>query len=253
MSLPPLSNDPSVCALRVAGLRFSYSDRPDVLQGITLHLQPGEQVGLIGPNGSGKTTFFLALCGVLKPTAGDILLFGRTVTVGGFSAEIGMVFQNPNDQLFCPSVREDVAFGPVNMGLPPAEVAARVSAALAATGSLHLIDRVPHHLSGGEKRMVAIAGVLAMQPRLIIYDEPDANLDRRARRRLIEFLSASSETTLISSHDPELILEVCSRVVLMDGGRIIADGQPHEIMGDRALMEAHGSECPPSLALGKQQ
>lgn len=237
-------------ALSVAGLCFGYPDRPAVLQDVALSVQAGERVGLIGANGSGKTTLFLALCGVHTPLAGAMHLFGQPIVAGQFRPEIGLVFQNPNDQLFCPCVRDDVAFGVQNMGVPAPEVAARVTEALTAAGVLHLADRVPHHLSGGEKRMVAIAGVLAMRPRLVLYDEPDANLDSRARRRLIRFLQAASETILIASHDLELILEVCNRVILMDRGRIVAAGQPEVIMGDAALMEAHGLECPHSLRVG---
>jgi cobalt/nickel transport system ATP-binding protein len=234
-------------ALVVSDLCFSYPDNPDVLAGISLEVMPGEQVGLIGPNGAGKTTLFLAVCGVLKPHAGEIVLFGEPVRLGDFRPQIGMVFQNSDDQLFCPSVWEDVAFGPQNMGLSNDEVAVRVEEALTITGVLDLADRPPHHLSGGEKRMVSIAGVLAMSPRLVIYDEPNANLDIRSRRRLIRFLQASRETQLIASHDLELILEVCSRAILLDKGRVVADGNPHDLMMDVALMEAHGLERPHSL------
>lgn len=234
-------------ALSISHLSFSYPDKPDVLQDLSLDIRPGERVGLIGPNGAGKTTFFLLACGVLKPNAGTVELFGEPVTHGGFRPEIGMVFQNSDDQLFCPSVGDDVAFGPQNLRLSKAEVKARVEEALAMTGVSELVDRPPHHLSGGEKRMVSIAGVLAMRPRLMIYDEPNASLDSRSRRRLINFLQASEESLLIASHDLELILEVCDRVILMDEGRIVTDGASHRIMNDVALMEAHGLEKPHSL------
>ena len=158
-----------------------------------------------------------------------------------------MVFQNPDDQLFCPSVWDDVAFGPRNLGLAKEEVEARVTDALSFTGGLELAGRPPHHLSGGEKRMVSIAGVLAMHPQLLIYDEPTSNLDIRSRRRLIHFLQASQETMLIASHDLEFILEVCDRVVLMDEGRFVVNGEPREVLGDAELMEAHGLERPHSL------
>jgi len=234
-------------ALVVSDLSFSYPDKPDVLRNMSLEILPGERVGLIGPNGAGKTTLFLVICGVLKPDAGEIVLFEKPVTNGNFRPEIGMVFQNSDDQLFCPSVRDDVAFGPQNLGLSKEEVAARVTESLTTTGSLKLADRPPHHLSGGEKRMVSIAGVLAMRPRLIVYDEPNANLDIRARRRLIRFLQASQETILVASHDLELVLEVCDRVILLNEGRIVANGSPREMMSDAALMEAHGLEKPHSL------
>jgi cobalt/nickel transport system ATP-binding protein len=234
-------------ALSISGLSFSYPDKPDVLRDVSLEILPGERIGLIGPNGAGKTTLFLLICGVLRPSGGEILLFGKPMARGDFRPEIGMVFQNADDQLFCPSVRDDVAFGPQNLGLSKEEVEARITEALSTTGVSELIDRPPHHLSGGEKRMVSIAGVLAMRPRMIVYDEPSANLDLRSRRRLIRFLQTSSETMLVASHDLELVLEVCDRVILMDEGSIVANGNPREMMCDVALMEAHGLERPHSL------
>ncbi|GAW93099.1 energy-coupling factor ABC transporter ATP-binding protein [Calderihabitans maritimus] len=233
--------------LSVSNLSFSYPDRYLVLKDLNLEVWPGERVGIIGPNGAGKTTFFMLICGVLKVTSGEIRLFGKPVVPGEFRPEVGMVFQNPDDQLFCPSVRDDVAFGPENLGLPKEEVEARVREAFAVTGIQELGDYPPHHLSGGQKRMAAIAGVLAMRPRLVIYDEPTSNLDIRYRRRLIRFLRSARETMLIASHDLEFILEVCDRVILMDEGRIVADGNPRVIMGDVDLMEAHGLERPHSL------
>jgi cobalt/nickel transport system ATP-binding protein len=234
-------------AVVVRGLWFSYPDKPDVLQNINLEIKPGERVGIVGPNGSGKTTLFMTLCGVLAPAAGEITVFGEPIVTGAFRPDIGLVFQNPDDQLFSASVWEDVAFGPQNMDLPPEEVQQRVSEALALTGMQPLAQRPPHHLSGGEKRMVAIAGILAMHPKVVIYDEPSANLDLRARRRLIQFLCSSEQTLLISAHDLECILEVCDRVILLDGGQIIADGDPQEIMSNADLMQAHGLEKPHSL------
>ena len=233
--------------LAISGLYFSYPDRANVLRDISLKVMPGERVGLIGPNGSGKTTFFLVICGVLKPSAGEVVLTGNPVVNGDFQPEVGMVFQNPEDQLFCPSVREDVAFGPRNMGLPKEEVEARVAESLSTVGVSELAERPSHHLSGGEKRMVSIAGVLAMRPPLILYDEPGANLDIRSRRRLIRLLQASKETIIIASHDLELVLEICDRVALIDEGRIVVDGDSREVMGNDRLMQAHGQEKPHSL------
>jgi cobalt/nickel transport system ATP-binding protein len=234
-------------ALVVDGLTSSYPDNPRVLQDVSLKLKPGERVGIIGPNGAGKTTLFLSVCGVLKPEGGEIVLFDEPLVPGHFRPEIGMVFQNSDDQLFSPSVRDDVAFGPQNLGLSKEEVAARVEQALSTTGVTDLADRPPHHLSGGEKRMVSIAGVLAMQPKLIIYDEPSANLDIRSRRRLIRFLKKTSEALLLASHDLELVLEVCDRVMLIDNGVVVTNGNPREVMVDVTLMEAHGLERPHSL------
>jgi len=249
---PPLqpvqpTRKPQSPALLISSLSFSYPDKPDVLRDVSLQVQPGERVGLIGPNGAGKTTLFLLSCGVLNPSGGEVSLFGSPVVPGRFRPEIGMVFQDPDDQLFCPSVHDDVAFGPQNLGLCQAEVETRVEEVVAATGIGSLVQRPPHHLSGGEKRMVSIAGVLAMRPRLVIYDEPTASLDIRSRRRLIRFLQDSSETILIASHDLELILEVCDRIVLLDEGRVVASGVPRRLMQDTDLMEAHGLERPHSL------
>jgi cobalt/nickel transport system ATP-binding protein len=232
--------------LAVSDLYFAYGDHA-VLYDVSLALHPGERVGLIGPNGAGKTSLFLLIAGVLKPDSGAITLAGKPVKYGEFHPEIGLVFQNPDDQLFSPSVWDDVAFGPQNMGLSKAEIDTRVRDALATVGATEWAGRPPHHLSGGEKRMVSIAGVLAMKPQLVIYDEPDANLDVRSRRRLIRFLQASRQTILVASHDLELILEVCDRVLLLDDHRIAADGDPRVIMGNHALMETHGLEKPHSL------
>ena len=238
----------SVRALEVEGLEFSYTGYQKVLGGVDLEIGCGERVGLIGPNGAGKTTFFLVVCGVLKATAGEVKLFGHPVSSGLFNPDVGMVFQKPDDQLFCPSVWEDVAFGPLNMGLDPDEVEGRVARAMAVTGIRELAERPVHHLSEGEKRLVTIACVLAMESAMILYDEPSASLDIRSRRRLISLLQKSEETLLIASHDLELILEVCSRVILLDRGKIVADGDPRKIMADEVLMEAYGQERPHSLA-----
>lgn len=234
-------------ALSIKNLSVSYPDQPRVLTDIDLEIQSQERVGIIGPNGVGKTTLFHTICGVITPQGGDVKLFGQPVVPGRFHPDIGLVFQYPDDQLFSPSVWDDIAFGPRNMGLSPDEVEERVQQAMALTGIAELAERPPHHLSGGQKRMVAIAGVQAMQPKIIIYDEPSANLDIRSRRRLIQFIQASSETILVSSHDLELVLEVCERVVLMDNGRIVADGNARDVMGNQALMEKHGLEKPHSL------
>jgi cobalt/nickel transport system ATP-binding protein len=233
--------------LAARGLSFSYPETLDVLKDIAFEVMPGERVGLIGPNGAGKTTLFLVVCGVLKPGAGEISLLGEPVAFGKFNPRAALVFQNPDDQLFCPSVKEDVAFGPQNMGLSKEEVEIRVKEALATVGASRFADRPVHHLSEGEKRIVSIASVLATHPELVMYDEPSANLDIRSRRRLIRLLQSSNETIMVASHDLELILEVCQRVILLDEGKIVADGDPKQIMGDERLMEAHGQEKPHSL------
>ena len=236
-----------VLSIAINNLCFNYSQKRAALTDVNLQITPGEKVGLIGANGAGKTTLFMAVCGILTPSYGNVEILERAIVPGQFNPDIGLVFQNPDDQLFCPTVRDDVAFGPENMGLSPAKIKERVETALSLTGVSHLIDRIPHHLSGGEKCMVAIATVLAMQPQVILYDEPSANLDLKARRRLIRFLQASMETIMISSHDLELILEVCDRVILLNQGRVIADGKPQEVMSDRILMENNNLEVPHSL------
>ncbi|WP_019504629.1 energy-coupling factor ABC transporter ATP-binding protein [Pleurocapsa sp. PCC 7319] len=234
-------------AISLNNLCFSYGQERSILTDINLEIFAGETVGLIGANGAGKTSLFLTICGILRPTYGEIKLFNRPIQAGQFNPEIGLVFQNPDDQLFCPTVRDDVAFGLENIELPPEEIETRVNAALSLTGVTHLAERISHQLSGGEKCMVAIATVLAMLPQVVLYDEPSANLDLRARRRLIKFLQASHETIIVSSHDLELIIEVCDRVVMLSQGRIVADGTPQEIMSNASLMEANGLEVPHSL------
>lgn len=208
---------------------------------------PRQRVGIIGPNGAGKTTLFLVICGILKPNTGIVSLLGKPIEYGKFNPQVALVFQNPDDQLFCPSVRDDVAFGLQNMGLPKEEVKSRVDEALLTVGASAFADRPIHHLSEGEKRIVSIASVLVMHPYLVLYDEPSANLDIRSRRRLIRLLQSSSDTIIVASHDLELVLEVCERVILVDGGKIIADGNSIEIMNNEELMEAHGQEKPHSL------
>jgi len=234
-------------AVTTRNLTFSYSNCEPVLNNISLFVHKGQRIGIIGHNGCGKTTLFMLLCGVLAPTSGEISLLDQSVEPGQFRSEVAMLFQDPDDQLFSPTVREDIAFGPQNMGLDPEATTARVNQALKITGTDFLGDRTPHHLSGGEKQMVAIAGLLAMDPEVVLLDEPTASLDMRTRRRLIGFLQRSAETLLISSHDLEFVLEVCDRVLLIDNGQIIADGDPLDIMGDQELMEAHGLEKPHSL------
>lgn len=256
VTLESISIDPAIAAAQLeAGqlaisarnLTFGYPGCPPVICAMSLNILAGERVGIIGHNGCGKTTLFMLLCGLLTPLEGDVSLFDRPVQPGAFRPEIAMLFQDPDDQLFSPSVQEDIAFGPQNMGFETVEVNARVQAALEITGTEVLAQRPPHHLSGGEKQMVAIAGLLAMTPKVMLYDEPTASLDLRTRRRLIRFMQRAPETMLISSHDLEFVLEVCDRALLVDDGRIIADGLPRVIMGDQALMEAHGLEKPHSL------
>lgn len=234
-------------ALSLRHLGFTYPTGQQVLHDVNLEINDGERIGLIGPNGAGKTTLFLLACGILKPSDGDITLYGETVKPGQFYQKIGMVFQDPDDQLFSTRVWDDVAFGPQNLGLTDEQVEERVNESLALTGIAHLADRAPHRLSGGEKRMAAIAAAISMHPGLLIYDEPGANLDARARRRLINFLKNPPHSVLLASHDLEMVLEVCEKVAVIDEGTIIAAGPATEIMRDSNFMEAHSLEVPPSL------
>lgn len=240
--------------LKISNLCFSYKEGDLILDGLSLEVFRADKIGILGPNGAGKTSLFLLIAGVEKPGGGEIYLQEKKVVPGTFNPELGLVFQDSDDQVFNYSVFDDIAFGPRNMGLPRAEINRRVNEALAVLGIQHLARRAPQQLSGGEKRLVAIAGgILAMQAGLAIYDEPTSNLDLRYRRRLINFIKAhKQEAALIASHDLEFVLETCNRVVILDQGRIAADGRPQDIMGDPLLMEQFGLEVPHSL-LGRQE
>lgn len=233
--------------LTVAGLSFTYPDGTQVLREVSLVVEPGERVGLLGPNGAGKTTFVLHLNGILRASSGTVSL-GDTVlsdqTLREIRSRIGLVFQDPDDQLFMPTVFADVAFGPTNFGYSTDEVAQRVKIALDAVGELALSDRAPHHLSGGERRKVAIATVLASDSELLVLDEPTSNLDPAGRRELVVLLTSLPSTQLVVSHDLPFVLELCPRVVIMDRGRVVADGPTAELLSNRELMSKHRLELP---------
>ena len=238
-----------VSLLQVAALTVGWPGDAPVLHGVTLHLAEGERVGLIGPNGAGKSSLFHAIAGVLAPTAGSVRFRGHPVRLGAFQPGMALMFQQAEDQLFCPTLAEDVAFGPRHLGIPEAEISARVATAIAACGLAGLEARPVHRLSSGEKRRACIAGALAMDPALLLLDEPSSALDLRNRRRLIALLAGMQPAMLIASHDLELLLELCPRVVLIDDGRIRADGPARAVLGDAALMAAHGQEVPQSLTV----
>ncbi len=243
-------------ALEILGLSFAYHDGTQALREVTLSVRPGESVGLIGPNGAGKSTLLLHLNGSLGQAEGErVRIFGLPASrpnLREIRRRVGLVFQDPEDQLFSPTVFEDVAFGPLNLGYAGAELERRVRRALAAVQiPRELESRLAHHLSYGEKRRIAIATVLAMDAQLLALDEPTGNLDPAARRGLIELLAGLPLTKLIATHDLELALEVCGRVVLLDGGRVAADGPVGEILADEALMRAHRLEVPLSLRLAR--
>jgi cobalt/nickel transport system ATP-binding protein len=241
-----------VSAVRAAGLTYRYPGGPGGLHGLDLQVAEGERVAVLGPNGAGKTTLMLHLNGLLTG-AGELEVAGLPVrrdTLAEVRRRVGLVFQDPDDQLFMPTVREDVAFGPLNMDLGREEVAARVAEALAAVRMGHVADRAPHQLSMGERRRVAIATVLAMRPRLLVLDEPSANLDPRARRELLEVLDGVARTMLVTTHDLPLAAELCDRAVVLAGGRVVADGPCARILADGPLLAAHDLELPAGFDLG---
>lgn len=234
--------------IQVRGLTYSYPDSRCALDALTFDISEDEHVGLIGANGAGKTTLFLSLCGVLGVKPGMVSVAGLDPSKAGdrklLPSQVGIVFQNSDDQLFSATVFDDVAFGPLNMGLNSDEVQQRVAEALKQTGMTGQEDRVPFHLSGGSKRRAAIAGVLAMRPRVLLLDEPSMYLDPRGRRELIGLIRELPGTKLIGSHDLELIIDTCSRVLLLDQGKLIADGPTESILRNAELMEPHGLEVP---------
>jgi len=236
--------------VEVRNLHFAYPDGTEALKGVSFRITHGESVALVGANGAGKSTLLLHLNGYLTPTHGEVRI-GETPlvreTVANVRRAVGMVFQDPDDQLFMPSVCDDVAFGPLNAGLPADEVECRVVSALEQVGMAHLRDRPPYKLSAGEKRAVAIATVLAMSPDVLVMDEPSSHLDPRGRRRLIELLKTFKHTKIIATHDLELVVELCSHVIVLDDGRVVAEGQTAELLNDETLMLAHGLERPHSL------
>jgi len=237
-------------SIDVVELGFAYPDGTAALADVSFHIGHGEAIALVGANGAGKSTLLMHLTGFLMPSKGSVRIGEVPVTkstVADIRKTVGVVFQDPDDQLFMPSVYEDVAFGPMNLGLPADEIEARVNDALARVGALPLRDRPPYRLSGGEKRAVAIATVLAMCPSLMIMDEPSSNLDPRARRRLIDMLATFEHTKIIATHDLDLAMELCERTIVMSSGTITADGPTDKIFRDEALLEASGLERPLSL------
>jgi energy-coupling factor transporter ATP-binding protein EcfA2 len=267
----------SVPAIRVSGLDYRYPDGTEALRGVELSIGAGESVAVVGPNGAGKSTLLLHLNGLLPGKARGTIGHAHTgdwangngrraptpkVWIDGFEVSdrnmpevrrrVGLVFQDPDDQLFCNTVIEDVAFGPLNQGKSKSDARSIAMESLAQVELEGEAERLPHHLSFGERKRACLAGVLACRPSVLVFDEPSANLDPRSRRRLIQILRGLSCTKLIATHDLELVLEICPRTVLLDGGRVVADGKSEVILGDTALMEAHGLEEPLSLKYEKQ-
>jgi cobalt/nickel transport system ATP-binding protein len=242
------------CAIHARGLTFRYPDGHRALDDLHLHVGHGERVAVLGPNGAGKTTLMLHLNGLLTATAGDLEVAGIPVErrrLPELRARVGLVFQDPDDQLFMPTVREDVAFGPLNMGLGRGEVESRVAEALRAVRMEDAADRAPHGLSQGERRRVAIATVLAMDPALLVLDEPSANLDPRARRELLELLAGIDRTLLVVTHDLPFAAELCERAVILARGRVVADGGTDDVLGDADLLAANDLELPAGVDLAR--
>ncbi|HEY7522576.1 MAG TPA: ABC transporter ATP-binding protein [Candidatus Limnocylindrales bacterium] len=237
----------SGASIQIEHLHFRYPDGYEALRGIDLEIAAGDRVAVVGPNGAGKSTLLLHLNGIHEPSHGTVRIDGTVVdhtTVRRIRADVGLVFQDPDDQLFNPTVFEDVAFGPLHMGIDEAEIHGRVERALAAVGMSGFEGRMPHRLSLGQRKRVALATVLSMDPRVLVFDEPSAGLDPRGRRELIGVLGSLPQTSLVSTHDMRLVAEVFPRMVVMDDGLIVADGPTGDLLGDDRLLEAHGLERP---------
>lgn len=236
--------------VEVKDLEYVYPDGHQALNGISIRITHGEAVGIVGANGAGKSTLLLHLTGILFPNAGSIRVGDWPVTketLPQIRRSVGMIFQDPDDQLFMPTVGEDAAFGPLNLGLPVAEVEKRVFLALETVGALHLKDRPPYKLSGGEKKAAAIATVLSMAPDLLVMDEPSVLLDPVSRRRLINMLAGFKHTKIIATHDLDLILDLCERTIVLSEGKVLADGKTTEIFTDADLLRRGNLEKPLSM------
>ena len=236
-----------VSAIRVQGLHHVYPDGHVALDGVDLAVAEGERVAVLGPNGAGKTTLMLHLNGVLTATAGSVQISGiglNRKSLHEIRRRVGLVFQDPDDQLFMPTVAQDVAFGPANFGLRGEELAARVASALEVVSLTEDAERSPTHLSAGQRRRAALATVLACRPDILVLDEPSANLDPVARRELAETLSGLDATMLIVTHDMPYAAQLCDRAVVMDGGVVVADGATTDILADADLLAAHRLELP---------
>jgi len=242
--------------VRVAGVEFSYPDGRAALLGVDLVVERGERVAVLGPNGAGKTTLALHLNGIYQPSSGTVTIGDLPVVEANLPEirrRVGLVFQDSNDQLFMPKVRDDVAFGPANLGVTGADLEQRVQSALTAVGGEALADRPAHHLSGGERRRAALATVLAMDPDVLVFDEPSSDLDGAGRRELVAALSSLGLTQIVITHDLPLALELCPRAVIMREGRIVADGETRSMLADASLLAQNRLELPFGFQLGPRQ
>ena len=238
--------------LRFDDVHYRYPNGYEALCGVSFRITHGEKVALVGANGAGKSTLLLHTNGLLMPSQGGVVLGGIALTrrtLPLVRQSVGLLFQDSDNQLFMPTVEEDVAFGPSNMRLEPEEIRRRVTEALDAVGALDLRGESPFRLSGGQKKRVAIATVLAMEPSVLVMDEPTSNLDPRARRQIIDLIRRFSHTTLIATHDMEMVLDLCDRTIVMKEGRIVADGSTRHVFGDLALLEECGLEQPCELRM----
>lgn len=238
--------------LRFDDVHYRYPNGYEALCGVSFCITHGEKVALVGANGAGKSTLLLHTNGLLIPSQGEVVMGGIKLTrrtLPLVRQSVGLVFQDSDNQLFMPTVEEDVAFGPSNMRLEPEEIRRRVTEALDAVGALHLRGASPFRLSGGQKKRVAIATVLSMEPSVLVMDEPTSNLDPRARRQIIDLIRRSGHTTLIATHDMEMVLDLCDRTIVMKQGRIVADGSTRHVFGDLALLEECGLEQPCELRM----
>lgn len=241
------SDVPGPAVIEVRDLRFAYADGQEALNGVDFSASAGEHVALLGPNGAGKTTFAHHLNGIHRASGGSVEVAGLPLDdehLGEVRRLVGLVFQDADDMLFMPSVKQDVAFGPSNLGLSGRELEDRVAEALASVAASDLADRAPHHLSGGEKRRAALAAVLAMRPDVLVLDEPSSGLDPASRRELIGLLQSLDQTQLVITHDLPLALELCERSIIMTGGRIVADGDTATILANEQLLAANRLELP---------
>lgn len=237
-------------AIEVRDVRYTYPTGIEVLRGISCDIRHGEKVALIGPNGAGKSTLMSHLNGVALASSGEVVIDGvpvRPENLKDIRRKVGIVFQDPDDQLFCPTVFDDVAFGPLNLGLSRDEIATRVDQALETVGLKGFEQRSSHHLSFGERKRLALATVLSYQPEILVFDEPSTNMDPLNRRKLIDWLRRCDKTVLLCTHDLDIALDVCERCLVLTDGRIVADGKASEILYDRALLEANNLELPLAL------
>jgi cobalt/nickel transport system ATP-binding protein len=237
-------------SLEIKDLAFAYPDGNQALFGVNLTVGQGERVALLGPNGAGKTTLVMHMNGIHPAAHGEVRVAGQLVDASdkanlrSIRSQVGIVFQDPDDQLFMPTVGEDVAFGPYNMGLRGDELEKVVIEALELVGMVEFKDRPPHHLSFGQRRRVAVATVLAMKPEILVLDEPSSNLDPASRRELADILRSLAITIVMVTHDLPYALELCERAVILSGGIIVADNQTRKILGDKNLLQAHRLELP---------